>query len=122
MARHNDFGRWGEQKAAEFLVQKGYRIIERNWKSNKGEIDIIAIDRNVIVFVEVKSRQKNYLVAPELAVDWKKTKALCATANFYLKYKKLDLEARFDIVTVVGETEEEAQINHIVDAFGFPYR
>lgn len=122
MARHNDFGRWGEQKATDYLMQKGYRIIDRNWKSFKGEIDIIAMDGTTIVFVEVKSRSKNYLVAPELAVNRKKSISLCSAAGAYLKYNKLNFEARFDIITVVGSDESDMQIDHIVDAFAFPYR
>lgn len=120
MARHNDFGKWGEQKAAEHLEGKGYRILERNWKSFKGEIDIIAMEGDTLVFVEVKTRQRNYLVAPERAIDWKKARAIRSTASAYIKYNRLNCNARFDIVTLVGSEEDGYEINHIPDALVYP--
>lgn len=120
MARHNDFGKWGEQKATEFLMEKGYRILERNWKSFKGEIDIIAMENDTLVFVEVKTRQRNFLVAPECAVDKRKANAIRATASGYIKYNRLNFRSRFDIVTVVGTEEGGYEINHIPDALVYP--
>lgn len=122
MARHNDFGRWGEQKAADYLVGKGYRILERNWRIDRSELDIIAMDGDCLVFVEVKTRQRNYLVAPELAIDRKKMLSICHAANVYIKLNRLDFQPRFDIVTIVGTEAQGFEVNHIPDAFIYPYR
>lgn len=122
MARHNDFGRWGEEKAADYLAARGYRILERNWRApNKSELDIIALDGDVLVFVEVKTRKRNCLVSPEMAVDRKKMLSICSAANAYIRYNQLDVRIRFDIVTVVG-SEGGFDVNHIRDAFVYPYR
>lgn len=122
MAKHNEFGKWGEQQAADFLQAKGFRILERNWKSFRHEVDIIALDGSTLVFVEVKSRAKNFLVEPERAVDWRKERSLCSAANTYLKYHRVNADVRFDIVTVVGSESEGAEISHITDAFVYPFR
>ena len=79
MARHNEMGRWGEDVAAEYLRQQGYVIRERDWKSGRRDIDIIAItpDALTVVFVEVKTRLPDSAAAPEDAVDAMKIRNLC---------------------------------------------
>ena len=61
MAAHNELGKWGEDLAAEYLEKKGYTIVERDWKSGRRDIDIIALDDDVVVFVEVKTRRNSLL-------------------------------------------------------------
>lgn len=85
------------------------------------ELDIIALDGDVLVFVEVKTRKRNCLVSPEMAVDRKKMLSICSAANAYIRYNQLDVRIRFDIVTVVG-SEGGFDVNHIRDAFVYPYR
>lgn len=117
MAEHNDLGAWGEQCAEMYLRRKGYIILERDWHSGHRDIDIIAMDGMTMVFVEVKTRRNRMFVDPEFAVDYRKIRNLRLAANHYVKYKRIDYDLRFDIVTVVGMPPNEPEINHIEDAF-----
>ena len=72
MAAHNELGIWGEQCAEEYLRRKGYVILERDWKSGHRDLDIIALDGAVLVFVEVKTRRNRMFTDPEAAVDYRK--------------------------------------------------
>ena len=115
MASHNEFGRWGETQAAEYLEKKGYTIIERDWKSGRRDIDIIALDEDVVVFVEVKTRRNNTFGEPEEAVDYWKQQNLKQAINHYVKSKNIRQDLRFDIISVVGALENELEIKHIKD-------
>ena len=116
MAQHNETGKEGEQMAVEFLAAKSYRILERNWRFKKNEVDIIAQNGDEIVFVEVKTRHENFLVEPELTVSKKQQRSIINTANQYIITKGIDLEARFDIVSIVISSQG-AEILHIESAF-----
>ncbi len=116
MADHNDFGRAGEEIAVNFLKKKGYRILETNWTAGKNEIDIIAMDKDILVVVEVKSRHSSFAGEPETAVTRDKQKALVRAANAFLGKKGMDNEVRFDIVSILVVNGKET-INHIEDAF-----
>lgn len=117
MAEHNDTGRWGEQKAAEFLERKGCRILERDWKDGHRDIDLVAIDADCLVIVEVKTRRNNDMMEPEQAVDARKIRNLSIAAAKYVKARRVDMPVRFDIVTVTGTNSGNCRINHIEDAF-----
>lgn len=119
MARHNEMGKWGEDVAAAYLRQKGYVIRERDWRSGKRDIDIIALtpDSLTVVFVEVKTRLPDSATAPEEAVDAVKIRNLCVAADNYVKMYGVEEELRFDIITVVGTRGCEPRIEHIEDAF-----
>lgn len=119
MARHNEMGKWGEDVAAAYLRQKGYVIRERDWRSGKRDIDIIALtpDSLTVVFVEVKTRLPDSAMAPEEAVDAVKIRNLCVAADNYVKMYGVEEELRFDIITVVGTRGCEPRIEHIEDAF-----
>lgn len=117
MAAHNDLGKWGEEKAAEYLEREGYRVMERDWKVGHRDIDIVALDDCTLVIVEVKTRSNTFFMEPEQAVDWKKRRSLTIAANAYAKMHHLGLSTRFDIITVVGDGEDNCQISHIKDAF-----
>lgn len=113
-------GNLGEDLASDFLVKKGYRIVERNFVWQKNEIDIIAEDekeRN-IVFVEVKTRNTDYFIQPFEAVDFKKQKAIIKVANAYIRSRNIDLEARFDVISIVQNEQGSQTIEHIIGAFG----
>lgn len=116
MARHNDIGKIGEQLAVEYLKKNGYSIMERNWVHGKLEIDIIAIYKGQIVFVEVKTRTDNWFADPKDAVNRRKVRNIIRAADAYIKMNCIDLEPRFDIIDIVGETGS-MQIEHIEDAF-----
>ncbi|TXB67130.1 YraN family protein [Vicingus serpentipes] len=115
MAEHNQLGNQGEGLAVQFLQKLGYAIIETNWQQHKFEIDIIAQDKNEIVFVEVKTRSTTYFGEPEEAITPTKQKHLIEGADFYIQEKEIDLEARFDVISVV--INNSIEINHIKDAF-----
>ena len=106
-------GNIGEQLATDFLKKAKYKILERNYRSVIGEIDIIAKDKNTIVFVEVKTRSTLKFGLPCEAVDYRKQQKIHSVASIYLKNKKLeDSELRFDVIEVL-----DGEINHIKDCF-----
>ncbi|MBQ4399060.1 MAG: YraN family protein [Bacteroidales bacterium] len=116
MAEHNDFGKLGEELAVDYLTGKGYEILERNWRNVHKEIDIIAKDGKFLVIVEVKTRQTDEYGEPDVAVTRKKQRMLIAAANAYITRKGLDMETRFDIISIVFR-DGEPVIEHIEDAF-----
>jgi putative endonuclease len=115
LADHNETGKQGETIAAEYLQGKGYRILEQNWHNHHQEIDIIASKENELVIVEVKCRTGRPLAEPYTAVNRNKQSLLIKAANAYIQKKNLDLETRFDIVSItIGS---ETTIDHIENAF-----
>jgi len=109
-------GRRGEDTAARFLRRRGYKILLRNFRCAMGEVDIIAKQGDVLVFVEVKTREDEE-PAPEVQVDRAKQHQLTKAAKFYLsRYPQLPA-ARFDVVAVVWPAGEKPVIRHTVDAF-----
>lgn len=115
MATHNDTGKWGEDMAAAYLEQKGYTIVERDWKSGRRDIDIIALDDDVVVFVEVKTRRNRLFGEPENAIDYHKRQNLQQAINHYVNFKHIRHEIRFDIITIVGTIGTEPEIDHLQD-------
>lgn len=116
MAEHNKLGNKGEDAAAEFLAGKGYKIKARNWRFGKLEVDIIAEHESMIIFAEVKSRSGTYFEQPFQAVTMKKQRFIIKAANAYIDKYEIDLEARFDIISIV-EQNSKLEIDHIEDAF-----
>lgn len=122
MARHNDTGKKGEEIAAAYLASKGYSIRERNWRSGRQELDIIAMDSLELVIVEVKTRTGEEYGAPEEFITPAKIRNIARAADAYLTSLPHQVEVRFDIITVVipPDGSEDCQIEHIKDAF-IPY-
>lgn len=116
MAEHNLLGNKGEMLAARYLLDAGFAIHEYNWRSGHKEIDLVAQERDVLVFVEVKTRTSDAYGAAEDAVTESKMSNLVLAAESYVKTKNIDLDIRFDIVTIVGN-DEHRSIRHIRDAF-----
>jgi len=109
-------GKEGEDRAARFLAKQGYKILERNYSTPQGEIDLIALHRGEIVFVEVKTRTNEAYGAPELAVNPRKQMRMIKAALGYIKYKKLhQVPCRFDVVAISAATAKE--IDLIENAF-----
>ena len=105
----------GEKAAKKFLKENNYKIIDTNFRTRFGEIDIIAIDGDCIVFVEVKTRGEKSLGNPMEAVNYdKQRKIIMASKQFLLKDKYSQLQPRFDVIEVFIE---DGKINHIVNAF-----
>ena len=115
MAAHNELGKWGEDLAADYLQRKGYTIIERDWKSGKRDLDIIALDEdeNVVVFVEVKTRRNRLFGEPEESVNYHKLQNLQQAISHYVKVKHIHQEIRFDIISIVGTVGTDPDIQHI---------
>lgn len=117
MAEHNRTGSWGEQAAAEYLEQHGFRIIWRDWRSGHRDIDIVAVDADQLVFVEVKTRRNNDYMEPEQAVDARKMRNLGYAAMAFMRRYDYGMPARFDVVAVTGVPGSVPEIKHIEDAF-----
>lgn len=116
MAIHNDIGVKGEQLAKEFLLKKGYEILEENWTYNRAEVDLIACIGGTVVFVEVKTRTGTGFGMPEDFVDQAKQKRLAEAAEAWLELMDYNTEIRFDIIAVLIK-ELSPSIKHIEDAF-----
>lgn len=116
MAEHNELGWKGEDKAVAYLETNGYRIVERNWKFKGYEIDIIAEDKEYIIFTEVKTRATNDWGNPEDAVGRQRMRRIINSASHYLKINSIDKPARFDIISIIW-SEGKPELCHFEDAF-----
>lgn len=116
MAESHNLGRKGEDVAAEHLKKSGYKILHRNWKAGKLELDIIAETKDYIVFVEVKSRTDDPQVNPASAVNREKQRSMIFAANSYIQWNNIDKESRFDVITIIKKGNDY-QVDHIEDAF-----
>lgn len=116
MAYHNELGKYGEQLATDFLLKNGYEILERNFIFQKAEIDIIAQKEKELIIVEVKTRNSAFFGDPQDFVTTSKIKLLVKAANEYVISNNLDVEVRFDIISVIKNKNEE-QLEHFENAF-----
>jgi len=116
MGSHNEFGKEGEELATAYLVEKGYRIICRNYRYLKGEIDIIAQKDNIIAIIEVKSRSSAYFENIAETVSKKKIRLLVTAEDYYVNTNKFEREVRFDIITILKK-KNKFLIEHLEDAF-----
>ncbi|MGV7222536.1 MAG: YraN family protein [Nitrospinales bacterium] len=115
-----NLGRVGEDEAIKFVKKQGYRILQTNFKTKSGEIDIIAEDKKVVAFIEVKTRTTGEYGSPLEAVNHHKQNKIVQVANqFLVQYKVENRECRFDIVAINAPTEEPStwEIELIKDAF-----
>jgi putative endonuclease len=107
----------GEQLAVDFLIKAGYSILDRNFRSGKSEIDIIAELKDFIVFIEVKTRSEFQNNNPGDLLSHAQQNRITNAAHDYIITKDIDLEARFDLMIVVLEQGNKTKIEHIEDAF-----
>ena len=108
----SDIGKIAEEKAVNFLKQKGYTILDRNFRTRYGEIDIIASKDKTLVFVEVRFRSGSF-ISPEESIDYRKVQRIIKTANAYLTKATINYEnIRFDVIAI-----DKNQIRHIENAF-----
>jgi putative endonuclease len=112
-------GDWAEGMAAAFLEEHGTEILERNWRYKRAEVDIIAKEGAVLVFVEVKMKTYVDYGRPEEKVDRRKKRLLIDAAMAYMRAIGHEWEIRFDILAIIGGPGEEFGITHYKDAF-FP--
>jgi putative endonuclease len=110
-------GKEGERIAEQYLKEKGYKLVERNYRCAAGEVDLIVLDRRVIVFVEVKTRTGHGFGTPLEAVQPRKQRKMMQAAQFFLSQKKLhQRDARFDVVGISWPGREPV-IEHVENAF-----
>lgn len=117
MANHNDFGKLAEELAENFLVEKNYKILAKNYRYLKAEIDIIAQFENQIVIVEVKARATDAFMLPQEAINKKKIRLIVSAANEFLETNNIELETRFDVISVLPNEKGKLEITHIENAF-----
>ena len=116
---NKEFGALGEKLAAGYLKKNGYKILEKNYKSKLGEIDLIACDKRYVLFVEVKTRSADPFLSGQYAVDKRKQFHIIRTAACWMEETKSPLQPRFDVIEVEIDrpTGKLAGINHIKAAF-----
>ncbi len=112
-----DYGKIAELKAAVYLRKKNYTILEHNYHSRFGEIDLICADDNYLVFVEVKMRGDKSIATPREFVDDAKQKKIIATANYFISDTKIDLQPRFDVVEIYMRNNKIKSLIHLENAF-----
>ena len=117
MAEHNDLGKWGEDVALAYLLDQGYRLLDRNWHQGHRDLDLIMQQDDTLVIVEVRTRRRNLFMDPEQTVDTPKMLSLSKAANAYIRLHRISLNIRFDIVAITGTPSSDFTINHIEDAF-----
>jgi putative endonuclease len=116
MAAHNELGKKGENLAIGFLIKNDYKILEKNYRYLKAEVDIIAQKKNVLVVVEVKTRSSDYFGDPQDFITPKKIKLLLSAIDYYVVQRDLNVEVRFDIIAILLQ-KNETKIEHLEDAF-----
>jgi putative endonuclease len=116
MAESHKLGQEGEDLAADHLRKAGYKILFRNWIWGKHEIDIIAENKDFIVFAEVKTRADDYQMHPVTAVTREKQRSIIWAADGYIRKFNIDKESRFDIITIIKKNNS-FEIDHIENAF-----
>ena len=116
MAQHNQLGKKGEQMAVDFLTKRGYDIVERNYRFDKAEVDIIAKKENILAIIEVKTRSTSDFGDPQDFVKPKQIQRLVKAVDEYVNENQLDVEVRFDIIAIVKENKG-FMIEHLENAF-----
>ncbi|WP_262732346.1 YraN family protein [Gaetbulibacter sp. NE] len=116
MAQHNELGKKGEQLAVDFLLQNHYEIVERNYRFDKAEVDIIAQKEDILAIIEVKTRSTTDFGNPQDFVKPKQIKNLVKAVDEYVTVNGLEVEVRFDIIAIV-KNEKDYMIEHLENAF-----
>jgi len=116
MAIHNKFGKQGEKVAVEYVTALGYKVLEVNYRLHPLEADIIAMDGDMVVFIEVKARQTDEYGHPIEFITGKKEKNLIHIADYYLQYKLPGKDGRFDVITLL-QKDGSFQLEHFKEAF-----
>lgn len=116
MAKHNELGSFGEELAVDLLLQKGYQLLETNWRYQKAEVDIIVQKGSTLAAVEVKTRSSNDFGDPQDFVKGKKISLLTKAVDEFVQSRELDVEVRFDIIAITIQNKK-LEIEHLEDAF-----
>ena len=116
MAQHNDLGKKGEQLAVDYLIKKDYQILERNYRFQKAEVDIIAQIKDTLAIVEVKTRSTTDFGNPQDFVKPKQIQRLVKAVDEFVLVNGLDVEVRFDIIAIIHQ-KDKTKIEHLENAF-----
>ncbi len=120
--KHIQLGKEGEKLAVQYLQKTGYIILARNYRQKSGEIDIIAKDNSILVFVEVKTRRGTALGSPFAAVTLRKQRQISRVAQEYLSRNNLfEKDARFDVVSIIMDNNSSPRIELLQNAFELSY-
>lgn len=106
-----------ENLAADYLHHKGYKLLERNWRFSRAEIDLIAMDGEILVFIEVKSLGNNAYAQPEASITEYKQGLIMDAATQYMQHIGHEWEIRFDVISMLLNEGELLKIDHFKDAF-----
>jgi len=113
-------GEKGEKQAARYLKKKGYKVVTANYRCKYGEIDLIVRDADILIFIEVKTRTSTDFGDPAAAVDYRKQQQISKVAHHYLiTHHNDDVDARFDVISILSPRGQKTEIEHISDAFEF---
>lgn len=115
-----EIGRAGEAVARKYLEQRGYRVLHINWRYGHYELDIVARLPDLLVVVEVKTRDQRRIMEPEDAVDKAKIRRTVAAADAYVQTFDIDLPVQFDILSLIKRSDGTYHVEHIEDAFYAP--
>ncbi|MCL2528849.1 MAG: YraN family protein [Coriobacteriia bacterium] len=117
--KNQTLGKLGEDLACIYLLDNGFEILERNWKCDSGEADIVATEGEALVFIEVKTRSKRYQGLPEYAVTAERIDRYERIALSYLREKKRPSgQVRFDVIAISMTGRQQCLLRHHRDAFG----
>ena len=117
MARQNELGKKGEQLAKDFLEKKGYKILAENWRYSRAELDLIALDDDVLVIIEVKTRSYEHFGPPEDFVSEKKQRLMTLAGAAYMEKHHHTWQVRFDVISIIVDSKQQYRIQHFPDAF-----
>ncbi|HLN52278.1 MAG TPA: YraN family protein [Lentimicrobium sp.] len=116
MAEHNELGIRGEELALKYLIDKGFTILETNWRFGKEEIDIIALNSEYLIIVEVKTRSSRLFGDPAEFVSRQKQRLLIKATQVYAEKYRIQQDVRFDIISILLNSQK-TEITHIENAF-----
>lgn len=119
MSRHNELGKEGEERAANYLIEQGYIILARNYRFGRAEVDIIAQIDQTLAFIEVKTRSNYAFGFPEESVGKTKQKLMARAASEYVYATNLNLAVRFDVIAILKSKNNQWSFKHFEDAFFF---
>lgn len=114
---NRETGSYGEQLAENHLLALGYKILEKNWRYSRSEIDLIAMDGKTLVFVEVKTRSYDFFGSPETFVSDQKELLFHEAASVYMDKIQHDWEFRFDVIGIIVKPDGNFKLEHFQDAF-----
>lgn len=116
MSNSYQLGRKGEAEAARFLTQNNYTILEKNYRYRKAEVDLIVQKNNTLIAVEIKTRSTDFFGHPALFLKPKQQQRIVEAINYYVQQNNLDVEVRFDVISVVKK-KGSFEIQHLKNAF-----